>query len=736
MTNQIPRPSPTTRRPPRPLLALLCALAAALAVASCGDRGPGGGDSPPPYVETGDLDAIAERGYLRVLMPPQRPRALEERALPLEVDRRVAEELARELGLTPWIVYVDDRELLLAALEQGHGDLAVGRFRPTPELYRRFDFSVAIDHVREMVVVDETLADEIEGPEDLEGRQVVVPRESARLASLEALALEVPDIEVVPAPRELDATGLLDLVAAGDAAATIVDEDLLEVLLPGRDDLAAPIPLTEEQPIAWVMRHGSIQLKEAVDGHLTSSALTADTDEPYRADLDEIRRRGVLRVLTRNNPATYFLYRGEQMGFDYELARRFARQLDVRVQMVVPREPGQLTQWLLDGRGDMIAASLTVNPAREQHVSFTRPYAQASELLVVKKGSGIEEPADLAGRRVSIHRSSSYYPRLMELRQQVDFEIVEAPEDMEVDEMIAAVAEGEYEATVADSNQLDVELTWRDDIESVFALGDPLPIAWAVPPQAEELHAAADEFLGEQRGTSFFNTLKRKYFTDRRTVARQAREAVVGRGRLSPYDELFRTHSARADLDWRLVASQAYQESRFDPTARSWAGAIGLMQIMPRTARHMGVRGNLRDPAVSVAAGVSYMRWLMGRFETDLPFAERLLFALASYNAGRGHILDGRRLAREKGYDGDVWFGNVERVLPLLEKRSYARKARYGYCRCTEPVNYVDAIHERYLAYAEIKELRRERPGTEQLLEQGEPDSDVLRKAEAKAEAE
>ena len=703
-----------------PLLARLAATVALFAalplatlpLAACGDRG-GGGDAPPAYTETGDLAAISERGYLRVLMPPQRPQALERRALPLEIDRRVAEELARDLGLRPWIVYVDDRELILEALAAGHGDLAVGRFRPTPELDEELDFSVAVDHVREMVVVDEEVGAAVEGPADLSGLRVVVPRGSSALASLEALALEVPDVEVVEAPPGTEDSALLDLVAGGEADATVADEDLLEAALAGRDGLFVAFPLSEEQPVAWAFREGSPELKEAVDGHLTRSALTANTDEAYRADLDEIRRRGVLRVLTRNNSATYFLYRGEQMGFDYELARRFARKLGVRVQMVVPRQPGQLVDWLLDGRGDMIAASMTVNPARRERVEFTRPYAQASELVVVAKGSGIDDPADLAGKRVTVQRSSAYYPGLVELRRRVDLTIDEAPEEMESDELIARVAAGEIDATVVDSNQLDVELTWRDDVESAFALGEPLDVAWAVPPGAAALHEAADEFLGDQRGTSFFNTLKKKYFTDRRTVARQAREAVVGRGRLSPYDDLFRTQAARADLDWRLLASQAYQESRFDPTARSWAGAVGLMQIMPRTARHMGVRGNLRDPAVSVAAGVAYMRWLMERYGPELPFAERLLFALASYNAGRGHILDGRRLAREHGYDPDVWFGNVERVLPLLEKRSVARKARYGYCRCTEPVGYVDAIHQRYLAYTDIEELGRDRPAAD-----------------------
>lgn len=688
-----------------------------LAGAAC--DGPSPGDGPRDYVESGDLAAISDRGHLRILMPPRNPRSVP-RALPLELDRETARDLAESLGLTPWFITVGDRRRLLDALEQGHGDIAIGRFRPSPEAEERFDFSVAVDHVRQMVVVDSDLADEIETAADLTGRTVVVPRGSSAATSLEALTLDVGDIEIVEAPSGTPDAVLLELVSGGEYEATVADEDLIDIVLDDREGLAVAFPLSEEQPVAWAIREGSNELKEEIDGHLTRSAMGTDTEAPYRADLAEIRRRGVLRVLTRNNAASYFLYRGEEMGFDYELARRFARRLDVRLEMVVPPEPGQLVEWLLDGRGDMIAASLTVNPGRERLVSFTRPYTQVSELLVVPSGSAVDEAGDLEGRSITVQRSSSYHPQLVELSRDVDFEIEEAAEALEVDQLIEAVAEGDYAATVADSNLLDIELTWRDDVESAFALGDPLPVAWATAPDSTELHRVADEFLAEQHGTEFLNVLERKYFTDRDTVARQAKAAVAGRGRLSPYDELFRSNAPRADLDWRLLASQAYQESRFDPTARSWAGAIGLMQIMPRTALHMGVRGNLRDPAVSTAAGVKYMGWLLSRFEKTLPFADRLLFSLASYNAGRGHILDGRRLARQHGYDPDSWFGNVERVLPLLEKRSVARQARYGYCRCTEPVAYVTAIHQRYLAYAEIEELRPARTDREERRERAD----------------
>ncbi|MGB5650990.1 MAG: transglycosylase SLT domain-containing protein, partial [Sedimenticolaceae bacterium] len=147
------------------------------------------------------------------------------------------------------------------------------------------------------------------------------------------------------------------------------------------------------------------------------------------------------------------------------------------------------------------------------------------------------------------------------------------------------------------------------------------------------------------------------------------------------------------------------QESRFDPDARSFAGARGLLQVMPRTAKFMGF-GKIDKPEVGIHAGIKYMDWVRNRFDPELPFNERMWFTLAAYNAGHGHVQDARRLARRKGWDGDRWFDNTEKAMLLLSKKQYASKARYGYVRGIEPVSYVRDIHQRYRAYAEIASNR------------------------------
>ena len=171
---------------------------------------------------------------------------------------------------------------------------------------------------------------------------------------------------------------------------------------------------------------------------------------------------------------------------------------------------------------------------------------------------------------------------------------------------------------------------------------------------------------------------------------------------VSPFDELFRQYASEFGFDWRLLAAQSYEESRFDPEARSRVGAMGLMQIMPQTARGFGF-DNPDDPDQAVHLGALYLRHQADQFGPEVENEEDLIwFALASYNAGFGHVGDARRMAAAHGRDPDRWFGEVEEVMPLLARSEYHSQTRYGYCRCTEPVNYVSRIREKLSAYRQL----------------------------------
>jgi membrane-bound lytic murein transglycosylase F len=194
-----------------------------------------------------------------------------------------------------------------------------------------------------------------------------------------------------------------------------------------------------------------------------------------------------------------------------------------------------------------------------------------------------------------------------------------------------------------------------------------------------------------------------KYFERARHLSDGGAE-LRGDGSISPYDDLVRRAAEAHGFDWRLVVAQMYQESRFDPDAESWAGARDLMQVLPRTAQELGI-DDLHDPEKSVEAGLRYLEWVRERFPASLDPAERMWFTLAGYNAGHGHVRDARRLARRLGHDPDRWFGHVERAMLKLSEPEYANRARHGFVRGREPVQYVRAIRDRYQAYVDL--LRR-----------------------------
>jgi membrane-bound lytic murein transglycosylase F len=264
------------------------------------------------------------------------------------------------------------------------------------------------------------------------------------------------------------------------------------------------------------------------------------------------------------------------------------------------------------------------------------------------------------------------------------------------------VADGAFDLTVADSNMLDLELTWRNDVKGAFALTEEKPQAWAVRGTNTELLAAVDQFIEREYRGLFYNVIYDRYFQDERRILRHQAERVSQGGELSPYDAIVRRYAEEYGFDWRLIVALMYQESRFDPEARSFAGARGLMQVLPRTAEQLGFEDDLvGDPEIGIHAGIRYLAWVRDRFDDELPVRDRMWFTLAAYNAGFGHVNDARRIAVEEGLNPDRWFGNVERAMLLLSRPQYARRTRFGYCRCTEPVNYVREILNRYNAYLE-----------------------------------
>ncbi len=701
--------APATRLlavPVRPVLRALVAAALLLAGAAPAPAGDTGNGAGPPAE---DLPEIRFQRRLRVLVPADDAAlraALEGRARSPEVEllRRFAEEQLLEIE---WLT-VESWPELERRLLSGAGDVAAAGLTVTAPRKRHIAFTLPVHARREVLTV--RAGDRIGGPADLVGREVVVRERSSFWDLLQRLRRAYPGIGVRLVPEETRDAALLAAAAEGRYDMVAVDEQAFAAERGRWPELKTVPGFAAGDTLAWGVRPDAPLLLAALNRFLQREQLARPVQTVHKDDLPGIRERGVLRVLTRNNATTYYLWRGRQVGFEYELMKRFAESQGLTLEMIVAPSRQHLIPMLLWGAGDVIAAGLTATEERRRlGVAFSRPYNWVREVLVARRDDrSLHRLADLAGRTIVVRRSSSYWKTASGLtRLGIDVLVRPAPEDMETEEIIAEVAAGKFDLTIADSHILGVELAWRDDIRGVFDLRGPVAHGWAVRAADRELLAALDAFLEREYRGVFYNVLYARYFEDPRRIRRQRSEQANGGGALplSPYDEMVRRHAARHEIDWRLVVAQMYQESRFDPKARSIADAQGLLQVLPSTAARFGI-DDLADPEQGLEAGIRYLAWLHGRFSPELPVKDRMWFALAAYNAGYDHVQDARALARELGLDPNRWFGNVERTMRLLSRRKYYRKARAGYVRGGQTVIYVREIRDRYRAYVRLTEPR------------------------------
>jgi membrane-bound lytic murein transglycosylase F len=666
----------------------LGALAAVILSAIAGCGGPQSSSSGTPNAEP-----------LRVIVRPDPVAFLPRNGEPMMLDREIAQGLAEYLGRPYEPVVVADYAEMIDALLSGKGDVIAAELSVTRERSQLVTFSLPYEHVDELLIVPagERSANDWQ---DLSGKTICVRASSAYAGTLREMQQDDLDVRISAQPDTLNTEEIVDLVDSGKCPATLVDSNLWAAIAGYFDGLQALRPLSENRAIALAVRPDDSGLVARINQYLTSRALSGRHERLYSDDLAGLKKRKVLRMLTRNSAASYYLYRGAPYGFDYELMSRFADRLGMRLQVVIPPDNESLVSWLQEGRGDVIAAMWTATPARREQVRFSSPYYYTDEVLVARSDEDISGPEQLSGRHVYVRRSASYYDSLEELNERTNGFVIEAaPEDMQTEQILAKVADGEWDLTVADSHLLAIEQTHGRPLEAAFTLASRQPIAWAVRKKNAALAEALSSYAQDiYRGTTY-NVIRKRYFEDKKQISDANSQWRVDRsGKLSPYDDLIREYAARNNFDWRLIAAQAFQESKFEPDRKSWAGAYGLMQVLPRVAQEVGI-SDYKTPEGSIAAGVRYLRQMVDLLDPKLPLETRLRFGLASYNAGRGHLLDARRLARKLGWSADIWYGNVEKAMLLLSQSKYHRDSRFGYVRGTEPVQYVREIEQRYNEY-------------------------------------
>jgi len=426
-------------------------------------------------------------------------------------------------------------------------------------------------------------------------------------------------------------------------------------------------------------------------------------------DLDSVVRRGTLRIITREATTTYFRYRGRRLGFEYELAEAFARRLNVHLEIVVPPTWDDVVPWLMAGKGDIAAPGFLVSPGLARGAVAARAYDTASPAIVTRSGRGtIQDVDDLAGRTAHVRQNSAAHRALVHLNERLGgkIDIVASACDPEV--LLADVARGKIDVAVVPRRLARIEQAYRPDLSVGATIGAPDSVAWLVRPNSPHLRDAVDRFFAESLATPFYRDLHEKYFdhAGRYIVYRLSRDGARSGWKFTSYDPAIRRAAGKFGLDWLLLAAQMYQESKFDPLAESWMGATGLMQLMPGTASILGIHDPW-NPYQNIEGGARYLARLIARFDT-LDVEDAIAFGLASYNAGLGHVLDARAVAREEGLDPDRWAGNVEVTMPLLADERYYSRARFGYVRGSETTRYVSEILQRWRTFQE--RAGKERP--------------------------
>ena len=452
------------------------------------------------------------------------------------------------------------------------------------------------------------------------------------------------------------------------------------------------------------------------DGFLSKKKNNGRSSE-VRRDLKEIVDSGVLRVITTYSPTGYFIYRGEVMGFEYEIFKKLSEHMGVRLEMVLANNVDSVIPMLHRGEGDIIAVDFTITTDRKEEVSFTDPYLITHQSLIQKKPQGwrqmtvdrikdnlATDVVDLLGDTVSVRKNSSYYKRLAELSNELGDSIYIdiLPGELTDEEIIKMVALGEIKYSVIDHHKAKIHKSYFPDIDVNTPVSLSQRIAWAVRKSSPDLLSNINEGLKMIKSKPDYNVIYKKYFENKRSFNRRLDSEfyTANTGKFSQYDLVVKKYAREIGWDWILIKSIIFQESMFKNENQSWTGATGLMQLMPATASELGVT-NISDPEENIRAGSQYLKKMYDSWGQVADTVQRVKFALASYNCGLGHVKDAQKLAAKYGKDSLQWDNGVDYFIQNLSKPKYYNDpvVTFGYARGSEPYQYVIDIFDRYQNY-------------------------------------
>ncbi|MDR1556322.1 MAG: transglycosylase SLT domain-containing protein [Tannerellaceae bacterium] len=439
----------------------------------------------------------------------------------------------------------------------------------------------------------------------------------------------------------------------------------------------------------------------------TCCARQAPQREEAPVDFPQLKEKGEITAATLYSSTSYFLYRMEPMGYEYERIYDFAKANGLKLNMKLAENRLRLLEMLQDGEADVIAYPMLFGQELKQQFIYCGREELSTQVLVQPLRQGVRlltDVTELIGKDIYVKAGNPCYDRLRNLDKELGggiriHEVEE--EDTAVEDLIEKVSTGEIPYTASDDRLARLNKTYYWNIDISLKISFRQRSSWLVRKNTPLLAQAINEWDSGRVGEFSYKARTKRYFELSKKVLELSMPEIK-QGHISPYDSLFKKHARSLGWDWRLLASVAYQESHFKNTEISWAGAQGIMGIMPGTAQNLKIPlQELTDPDVCIRAGAEVLRIFSRGLSEIKDTIELIKLTLAAYNAGIGHVYDARRLAGKYGRDPSVWDNNVAEFILLKREPEFYNDSvcRYGYLRGRETYNYVREVLGRYEYY-------------------------------------
>ena len=424
------------------------------------------------------------------------------------------------------------------------------------------------------------------------------------------------------------------------------------------------------------------------------------------ADLPQLQERGELVAVTLYSSTSYFQYKMQDMGYEYDLAKDFAKSVGLKLTVKVATSPARLIEMLNEGEADLVAFPIPIHQQLKAGTIYCGQERVNQQVLIQREEKGAKPLTDvtqLIGKEVYVKANTRFSERLANLNEELGGGMViheVTADSITTEDLIEQVSQGKIAYTVCDDQTARLNKTYFWNLHIGMEISFPQRCSWVVRRSSPLLAEAIDAWAAGKKGVTSFKAITKRYFELSKQPLQTEIPPIRG-GHLSPYDALFQKHAGLIGWDWQLLASISYQESRFNPSVVSWAGAEGLMGIMPNTAKALGVTPHeLKDPDVGIRIGVDCLRRFRQGFSDIADPEEQIKFTLAAYNAGIGHVYDAQRLTRKYGKDPNVW-DQVAEYIRLKNDPEYYNDpvCKHGYLRGSETYLYVREVMERYHYY-------------------------------------